>query len=447
MLMPILAIALLLGVDPSAYAQAQAKRPAARRSQQVTRVDDRRWQELMDQAEAQLAKGEYARAEDSGRHLVAEASRIFGEDHPDTATSLNVLADAQFQQGKYADAQKNFNVALNIYEKRLGPEHVDTAAALNNLALVLEKLGDYASAELLLRRALRILEKTLGKKHQDSATTLSNLGRVLNLQGKFGDADASVEDAIQLSVRAQEFLNRGQYKEAETLHYRVLAIHEKTLGKEHPTTATSLSNLGNVLYLQGRFKDAEAVHRRVLAIREKVLGEDHPDTATSMNNLANVLQEQSKDEMLAPSEARLQARVNLQAYTETERLLRKALAIHERTLGESHPSTANTLNNLSTYLDRRGRSEEAEPLQRRALDILDKTLGPLHPDTASMLTTLAALLDRRGELSEADALYRKAVMIARQAGNPRILLLNSSRLGFALAKHGRYREALPFYKE
>ncbi|MFH1603867.1 MAG: CHAT domain-containing tetratricopeptide repeat protein, partial [Pseudomonadota bacterium] len=132
---------------------------------------------------------------------------------------------------------------------------------------------------------------------------------------------------------------------------------------------------------------------------------------------------------------------------ETERLLRKALAIHERTLGESHPSTANTLNNLSTYLDRRGRSEEAEPLQRRALDILVKSLGPLHPDTAGMLTTLAALLDRRGELSEAEALYRKAVMIARQAGNPRILLLNSSRLGFALAKHGRYREALPFYKE
>jgi CHAT domain-containing protein/tetratricopeptide (TPR) repeat protein len=445
-----LAVVLVLGVDPSAFAQApQTKQQPSRSAQPAKRVDDRRWQELMDQAEAQIAKGEYARGEDSGRQLVEEAQRIFGDNHPDTATSLNVVADAQLRQGKYADAQKNFGAALNIYEKRLGPEHVNTAAALNNLALVLEKLGDYSSAESLLRRSLRILEKSLGKQHQDTATTLSNLGRVLDLQGKFsetagGDAGG---DAKQLSVRAQDLINQGQFKEAETLHYRVVAIHEKTLGTEHPGTATSLSNLGNVLYLQGKFKDAESVHRRVLAMREKVLGAEHPDTATSMNNLANVLQEQGKDEMLAPSESRAQARFNLQAYTETENLFRKALTIQERTLGPMHPATANTLNNLSTYLDRRGRPEEAEPLQRRALDILEKSLGPLHPDTAAMLTTLAVMLDRQGKLTEAEALYRKAVDVARQAGNPRILLLNSSRLGFALAKHGRYREALPFYKE
>ena len=451
LLLPVLAVVLALGVDPSAYAQTQQKRrpPAPRPGQQAKRVDDRHWQELMDQAEAQIAKGEYARGEDSGRQLVEEARRIFGDSHPDTATSLNVIADAQMRQGKYAEAQKNFSAALDIYEKRLGPEHVDTAAALNNLALVLEKLGDYPSAESLLRRSLRILEKTLGKQHQDTATTLSNLGRVLDLQGKYSETagGGAGEDPKQLSARAQELIDRGQYKEAESLQYRVVAIHEKTLGKEHPISATSLSNLGNVLYLQGKLKEAEAVHRRVLAIREKVLGPEHPDTATSMNNLANALQEQGKDEMLSPSEARAQARFNLQVYTETENLLRKALAIQERTLGADHPATANTLNNLSTYLDRRGRPEEAEPLQRRALAILEKRLGPLHPDTASMLTTLAVMLDRQGKLTEAEALYRKAVEIARQAGNPRILLLNSSRLGYALAKHGRYREALPFYKE
>jgi len=452
---PALALVLALSVATSAGAQtAKAQRQQAPRQAQAARqVDDRHWRELMDQAEAAIAKGEYARGEEIARQLVEEARRIFGDKHPDTATSLSVIADAQMRQGKYADAQKNFSAALSIYEQKLGPEDVSTAAALNNLALVLEKLGDYPNAESLLRRSLRILEKTLGKQHQDTATTLSNLGRVLNLQGKFGDAaddatgDATEEDAKRLSARAQELAQRGDYREAESLNYRVVAIHERTLGPEHPTTATSLSNLGNVLYLEGKFKEAESVHRRALAIREKVLGTEHPDTATSMNNLANVLQEQGKDELLAPSEARAQAQFNLQAYSETENLFRKALAIQERTLGPDHPATANTLNNLSTYLDRRGRPQEAEPLQRRALAILEKRLGPLHPDTAAMLTTLAVMLDRQGKLTEAEALYRKAVDIARQAGNPRILLLNSSRLGFALAKRGRYREALPFYRE
>jgi CHAT domain-containing protein/Tfp pilus assembly protein PilF len=449
--LPVLAVALTLAADLAAYAQAQPKKQQAapRQAQQAKRVDDRRWQELMDLAEQQIAKGDYARGEESGRQLVDEALRIFGDSHPDTATSLNVLADAQLRQGNYAEAQKNFSAALNIYEKRLGPEHVSTAAGLNNLALVLEKLGDYRNAESLLRRSLRILEKELGKQHPDTATTLSNLGRVLDLQGKYGETGGGEtnDEAKVLGLRAQELVNRGQYKEAETLHHRVLAIHEKALGKEHPTTATSLSNLGNVLYLQGKFKEAEEVHRRALAIREKVLGSEHPDTATSMNNLANVLQEQGKDELLSPSEARALARSNLQAYSETENLFRRALAVQERALGPNHPATANTLNNLSTYLDRRGRPEEAEPLQRRALDILEKTLGPLHPDTAAMLTTLAVMLDRQGKLGEAEALYKKAVEVSRQAGNPRILLLNASRLGFALAKRGRYREALPYYKE
>ncbi len=453
LLLPVLALALALalGVDPPAYGQtSQVRRKAAPRpAQQPKRVDDRHWRELMDQAEAQIAKGEYARGEETARQLVEEARKLFGDSHPDTATSLNVIADAQMRQGKYADAQKNFSTALNIYEQRLGAEHLSTAAALNNLALVLEKLGDYPSAESLLRGSLRILERTLGKQHPDTAITLSNLARVLDLQGKFSETagGSADEEAKQLSARAHELAGRGQYQEAESLHYRVVAIHEKTLGKEHPVTATSLSNLGNVLYLQGKFKEAEAVHRRALAIREKVLGAQHPDTATSMNNLANVLQEQGRDELLPPSESRAQARFNLQAYTETESLFRKALAIQERTLGPEHPATANTLNNLSTYLDRRGRTEEAEPLQRRALAILEKRLGPLHPDTAAMLTTLAVMLDRQGKLTESEALYRKAVEIARRAGNPRILLLNSSRLGYALAKRGRYREALPFYKE
>src|SRR6185436_9864647 len=33
------------------------------------------------------------------------------------------------------------------------------------------------------------------------------------------------------------------------------------------------------------------------------------------------------------------------------------------------------------------------------------------------------------------------------AGNPRFLLQNAASLGFFLAKRGRYREALPYYKE
>ena len=65
---------------------------------------------------------------------------------------------------------------------------------------------------------------------------------------------------------------------------------------------------------QGKYAEAEPLYRKALAIRLKTLGEDHPDTAVSYNNLASNLNAQGK-------------------YAEAEPLYRKALAIRLKTLG------------------------------------------------------------------------------------------------------------------
>jgi CHAT domain-containing protein/tetratricopeptide (TPR) repeat protein len=448
--------AALLQLAPGA--RAQVPDPAS-----PQRVDARGWQQQADQAEALLAKGDLRGAEQAALLAVQQAKQLFGVDRPNTAASLSILGAVYLKEGRFSDAEEQFRQALAIYEQRSGPESINTASALNNLALVLERLADYRGAELLLRRSYRILEKARGPDDPDAATTLLNLGRVLDSQGKFGasatiaasgaaaprTAGPAADNPQQLSARATELIKQGQLAEAESLQQRVVEIHRQTLGPEDPQTATSLSNLGNVYYLQGRFAEAEKIHRQVLAIREKVLGPDHPDTATSLNNLANVLFEQGKDERASLSEQRARARTGerVQALSEIESLYRRALAIQEKKLGPDHPALATTLNNLSAMLDQQGRHAEAEPLQRRALAIQEKALGPLHPDTAATLTTLAVLLDRQGKIVEAERTYVRAVEISRRAGNPRTLLLNTSRLGFSLAKRGRYREALPYYRE
>ncbi len=460
---------------PPAGAQGPALRPAAPRAPVAadsaaapaaasTRVDDSHWQGLADRAEELLAKGNFPGAEQTAREALEEARKIFGTEHPNTAASHSILGAALLKQGRYGDADAQFRQAVAVYEQRSGAESVNVASALNNLALVQERMGDFSGAEALLRRAHRILEKARGSNHPDTATTLSNLGRVLDSQGKLGagaaigggarqpdkSGPAAAGDNPQLiAVRVDELLAKGQFAEAESLQQRVVTVHERTLGAEHPQTATSLSNLGNVFYLQGKIVDAERVHRRVLAIREKILGPEHPDTATSLNNLANILLEQGKDERTTIGEqrARFSSGQRVQAVAETESLYRRAMSIQEKTLGTEHPALANTMNNLGALLDQQGKFGASEPLQRRALEILQKNLGPLHPDTAATLTTLAVSLDRQGKLVEAEQTYLRAVETSRNAGNPRTLLLNSSRLGFSLAKRGRYREALPFYRE
>ncbi|MDB5805826.1 MAG: uncharacterized protein JWN73_3148 [Betaproteobacteria bacterium] len=438
---------------------------ASQGSKPISLRDAQRWQQLQGDAEAQLGKGGYAQTESLARQAVSAGVAGFGPGDPNVAASYAVLGGAQLKNNNIGEAEASFRQALGIYEKRFGPEHEFVGAMLNNLGLVLERQGNFSGAELLLRRALAIKEKKQGKDNPDTAVTLANLARVLDRQGKSGQlaqvgaagvtgvtqpaaagAAAGSAAAQQLAAQAQSAAGQGDFSQAEALHRRALAVHEKELGPEHPTTLATLTNLGNVMLLQGKFKQAEQVFRRVLAAREKVLGPEHPDTAVSLNNVANALFEQFKqDEGAAPASRRLRSATAQQP--EAEVLYRRALAIQEKQLGPNHPALAATLNNLGVLLAGRGLYPDAEAMHKRAIAIAEKSLGLSHPDTAAMLTALAITYDRQGKNGDAEALYARAVAIARDAKLPRNLLVNASSMGYSLARRGRLRDALPYYRE
>ncbi|HEX4330435.1 MAG TPA: CHAT domain-containing tetratricopeptide repeat protein [Burkholderiales bacterium] len=433
----------------------------AQGSKVISLRDAQRWQQLQGDAETQLGKGDYTQAESLARQAVAAGLAGFGPGDPNVAASYAVQGGAQLKNSNISDAEASFRQALGIYEKRFGPEHEFVGAMLNNLGLVLERQGNFSGAELLLRRALAIKEKKQGKNNPDTAVTLANLARVLDRQGKSGQlaqagatspapgAPAGSAEAQQLVAQAQSAASQGDFSQAEALHRRALAVHEKELGPEHPTTLATLTNLGNVMLLQGKFKQAEQLFRRVLAAREKVLGPEHPDTAVSLNNVANALFEQFKqDEMNSPPSRRLRTTgANQQQTPEAETLYRRALAIQEKQLGPNHPALAATLNNLAVLLAGRGMYPDAEAMHKRAIAIAEKSLGPNHPDTAAMLTALAITYDRQGKNGDAEALYSRAVAIARDAKLPRNLLVNASSMGYSLTRRGRLRDALPYYRE
>ena len=72
-----------------------------------------------------------------------------------------------------------------------------------------------------------------------------------------------------LSNAAWYAAEQGRCKEAEEMDRRALSSREKVLGKEHPSTLTSVSNLASVLQDQGKYEEAEPMNRRALGGREK----------------------------------------------------------------------------------------------------------------------------------------------------------------------------------
>src|SRR5262245_60197812 len=160
-------------------------------------------------------------------------------------------------------------------------------------------------------------------------------------------------------------LDAGQIAEAVPPAREKLDLLERGLGKDHWRTGGARRDLetyqrlaslprevqdrfakarpagtrATQLYARGQYAEAALLFQEALTIRRDILGEGHPDTATSYNNLANILHAQGK-----PAEA--------------EAMHRRALAIRLKALGEGHPDTAASYNNLALTLNDQGKYAE-----------------------------------------------------------------------------------------
>src|SRR5262249_4181471 len=90
-------------------------------------------------------------------------------------------------------------------------------------------------------------------------------------------------------------------------------------------------------------------------------------------------------------------------HAEAEPLLRTALAIRQRALGENHPEAAHALEQVASSLHAQGKYGEAEELLRKALALSGPVLGEEHQQTGGSRNRLGAVLSGRGKYAEAAA--------------------------------------------
>ena len=140
----------------------------------------------------------------------------------------------------------------------------------------------------------------------------------------------------------------------------------------------------------GRITEAIALFEQVLPDRIRVLGEDHPDTLTSRNNLAG-------------------AYLSAGRITEAIALFEQVLPDRIRVLGEDHPDTLASRNNLAYAYESAGRLEEAIALFEQVLPDSIRVLGEDHPHTLASRNNLAGAYESAGRLEEAIALFEQVL--------------------------------------
>ncbi len=166
--------------------------------------------------------------------------------------------------------------------------------------------------------------------------------------------------------------------------------------KDDPTTDASLRQALADLYTSiGLYDSAYPLQESALATRRRVLGEEHPDTLTSINNMGALLRAQGKLDQAAP-------------------YLREAIEKSRRVLGEEHRDTLASINNMGSLLQAQGKLDQAEPYWREALEKYRRVLGEEHPDTVSYISNMGCLLQARGKLDQAEPYVREALEKSRR---------------------------------
>jgi tetratricopeptide (TPR) repeat protein len=356
-------------------------------------------------------QGRYKEAEELLVRVVIIRKRVLGEEHPDRLMSMANLASIYWHQGRWKKAEELLTGVVAMRKRTLGEEHPDTLTTIANLVSIYSNQGRYKEAEELLERVVTTNKRALGEEHPDTLTTMANLALLYSNQGRWKEAEELLVRVVMTSKRALgeehpdtltimadlawTYKNQGLWKEAQELEVEILEKRKSTLGEEHPYTLSSMSKLASTYWHQGRQKEAEELEVEALEMAKKTLGEEHPSTLITKANLALTRQNQGQ-------------------WKEAEELLVEVVTTSKRTLGEEHPDTMSNMAVLASIYWRQGRQKEAEKLEVEVLETRKRTLGEEHPDTLTSMHNLAITWKVSGRTGDALALMRNCVVMRKR---------------------------------
>jgi len=239
-----------------------------------------------------------------------------------------------YQQARDAEINGRTDQALSLYEQAISKSRAvspdKTASILYLKASLLKEQQRFAEAKQSFEESLQLREQQFGENHGAVAVSLNGL--------------ASVYMAV------------ADYKEAEPLYKRALAITEKQPDNQRQL-AIAQNNLAELYRTMGHFTDAEPLFKKALELDKSSLGSEHPRVAIRLNNLAELYRQMGD-------------------YAKAIELLEIALDIDQKNTQEIAPENIGIrFNNLGQVYRTIGDFEKAEQYYQQALQIFEKTSG------------------------------------------------------------------------
>lgn len=291
--------------------------------------------------------------------------------------ALDLRAAVHQEQDQHEAALEHFARSLQL--QKLDGHKPGIASALDNIAKVHYSTGNYGAAAEAFQQALKQREE-IGEP-LSIAIAQNNLGSVYRLLGDYRRAHELLQKSVQASDRGK----------APVLHYRALL------------------NLGTVYGAQSNYELALSYYQESLK-RSEPIG-NKVDIALAWNNIGTIYRAQNQFEM-----ARAAHQKSLKVYEE----------IKNRT-GQAGLATA--LHHLGNVYHYQGKHAEALQHLQRGLEIRQRLRNQAR--IASSLISIGEVHYATGQYAQALDVYEQASTLARQVGDPDLLLTVRTKAGQA----------------
>jgi tetratricopeptide (TPR) repeat protein len=215
----------------------------------------------------------------------------------------------------------------------------------------------------------------------------------------------------------------GHYKDSDATNERLVALCKDEPG-DTPQLGDALQNLGESAEVQGRYDQAEQYERKSIRLASSWYGIDHRITANKMSSLAATLIDEKKDD-------------------EAATVLRKVMAIEERTYPPDSIYRAKTLKSVGMLQLATGHSEAALISFDRVLAIMRSHYTDDNYLIARTYIFQGMAYQQMRDDAHAEELFRKGLqMLQRVRGETDVYTaLAHLKLGHTLLTQNRYNEA------
>ena len=224
------------------------------------------------------------------------------------------------------------------------------------------------------------------------------------------------------------YTNQGNYPKALEYYFKALTICERIYDADHPKIAVTNFNIGFVYYSLEDYQHALEYYFKGLTRIERALGTEHLKTATSYNNIGAVYD-------------------SLEDYPKALEYYFKALNIRKRILGSNHPTIATLYNNIGSVYNSQGDYQHSLEYNFRGLTIIERFLGAEHPETAGSYNNIGLVYYNQGDYTKAFEYYFKALNIReRILGSEHPDTASSyNNIGYVYYNQGDYQHSLEYY--